>query len=51
MSSGIRATVAYFERPKGANATEVAERLGIAQSTFTEHLMAAQRKLLADVLD
>jgi len=41
----------YFERPKGANATEVAEQLGIAQSTFTEHLMAAQRKLLADVLD
>ncbi len=41
----------YFERPKRANATEVAEHLGIAQSTFTEHLMAAQRKLLADVLE
>jgi len=40
----------YFERPKGANATEVADDLGIAQSTFTEHLTAAQRKLLEDVL-
>jgi hypothetical protein len=41
----------YFERPKRANATEVAEDLGIAQSTFTEHLMTAQRKLLGDILD
>ena len=39
----------YFERPKGANATELAEELGISQSTFTEHLVAAQRKLLGDV--
>lgn len=41
----------YFERPKQANATEVADQLDIAQSTFTEHLMAAQRKLLEDILD
>jgi hypothetical protein len=41
----------YFERPKRANATEIAEELGIAQSTFTEHLMAAQRKLLDDALE
>jgi predicted DNA binding protein len=41
----------YFQRPKGANATEVADRLGIAQSTFTEHLVAAQRKILADLLE
>lgn len=41
----------YFERPKGANATEVADELGITQSTFTEHLMNAQRKLLGQVLD
>jgi len=41
----------YFERPKGANATEVAEELDISPSTFTEHLMAAQRKLLEDVLE
>ena len=41
----------YFERPKEANATEVAAELGIAQSTFTEHLMAAQRKLLPYILD
>ena len=39
----------YFQRPRGANATELAEDLGISQSTFTEHLVAAQRKLLADV--
>jgi DNA-binding CsgD family transcriptional regulator len=41
----------YFERPKTANATEIADELGIAQSTFTEHLMAAQRKLLDDALE
>lgn len=41
----------YFERPKRSNATEIAERLGIAQSTFTEHLMTAQRKLLDGVLE
>lgn len=41
----------YFERPKQANATEIADELGIAQSTFTEHLMTAQRKLLDDTLE
>ncbi|QLC34894.1 helix-turn-helix domain-containing protein (plasmid) [Halarchaeum sp. CBA1220] len=39
----------YFERPRRANATELAADLGIAQSTFTEHLVAAQSKLLEDV--
>ncbi len=41
----------YFKRPKGANATEIAAELDIAQSTFTEHLMAAQRKIFEDVLE
>lgn len=41
----------YFERPKRANASEVADELGIAQSTLTEHLVTAQRKLLVDILD
>jgi DNA-binding CsgD family transcriptional regulator len=41
----------YFERPKGANATELADSLGVSRSTFTEHLVAAQRKLFADVFD
>lgn len=41
----------YFERPKGANATELAEELDISRSTFAEHLAAAQRKLFADVFD
>lgn len=41
----------YFKRPKEANATELATELGITQSTFSEHLAAAQRKLFADVLD
>ncbi|ELY91892.1 bacterio-opsin activator HTH domain-containing protein [Natrialba hulunbeirensis JCM 10989] len=40
----------YFERPKGANATEVAAELEITQSTATEHLSAAQRKIFGDVL-
>lgn len=41
----------YFERPRGANATEVAAELGIDPSTFNEHLVAAQRKLLGDVFE
>lgn len=40
----------YFERPRRVNATELAAELEITQSTFTEHLVAAQRKLLEDVL-
>jgi len=41
----------YFDHPKGANATEVAEELGITQATFAEHLAAAQRKLLSSILE
>ena len=41
----------YFRRPRGANATEIAEELDISPSTFTEHLLAAQSKLLDDVLE
>lgn len=41
----------YFEYPRGANATEVAAELGIQPSTFTEHLTAAQGKLLGELLD
>lgn len=40
----------YFDHPKEANASQVADELGIATSTFTEHLAAAQRKLLSTVL-
>jgi len=40
----------YFDHPKGANAGEVAEALGITTSTFTEHLSAAQSKLFAGIL-
>ncbi|WP_458209945.1 helix-turn-helix domain-containing protein [Haladaptatus sp. NG-SE-30] len=40
----------YFERPKRANATEIAAELGISQSTFTEHLVTAQAKIFEDVL-
>ncbi|QLG49082.1 helix-turn-helix domain-containing protein [Natrinema halophilum] len=41
----------YFDYPKGANATDVAEELGVARSTFTEHLAAAQTKLLDEILE
>ena len=40
----------YFEYPRGANASEVAAALDIEPSTFTEHLNAAQSKLLDDLL-
>jgi hypothetical protein len=36
----------YFDHPKGANAQEVAETLGVSRPTFSEHLAAAQSKLL-----
>lgn len=41
----------YFERPRDATASEVADELEITPSTFSEHLAAAQRKLFADVLE
>jgi len=41
----------YFDHPKEANASEVAEELGITPSTFVEHLSAAQRKLFTAILD
>ncbi|WP_148414529.1 transcriptional regulator NarO [Haloferax sp. KTX1] len=41
----------YFDHPREANATEVAAALDINRSTFTEHLSAAQSKLLDAILD
>ena len=40
----------YFDHPKRANAGDVAAALGIAPSTYSEHLAAAQRKLLETIL-
>jgi predicted DNA binding protein len=40
----------YFEYPGEANASEVAEELGIAPSTFAEHLSAAQSKMFDELL-
>ncbi|SDG05190.1 helix-turn-helix domain-containing protein [Halorientalis regularis] len=44
---GTAYRLGYFERPKGANAEQVATELGVAPSTFAEHLAAAQTKLMA----
>lgn len=41
----------YFEHPKEASATEVADNLGIVRSTFTEHLATAQRNLLEELIE
>lgn len=41
----------YFDHPKGANAGDVADKLGISRATFTEHLAAAQTKLLDAILE
>lgn len=40
----------YFEHPRRSNAVDVAEALDVAPSTFTEHLAAAQRKILDGLL-
>jgi len=41
----------YFAHPKGANAGEVADALDVTRSTFSEHLAAAQSKLLDAILE
>ena len=41
----------YFEEPRETNATELADRLGIARATFAQHLRTAQRKLLGAIFD
>jgi hypothetical protein len=41
----------YFDHPKGANAGDVADALDITRSTFSEHLAAAQSKLLDAILE
>ncbi|RXK46615.1 helix-turn-helix domain-containing protein [Halorientalis pallida] len=40
----------YFENPRRANATEIADDLDINPSTLREHLSAAERKLFDDLL-
>ncbi len=40
----------YFNRPRDANAEEVAAALDIHPSTFNEHLAAIQTKLFRDIL-
>lgn len=39
----------YFARPRGSNASEVADDLGVSVSTFGEHLSAAQSKLMDQI--
>ena len=41
----------YFQHPREASAREVADEVGICVSTYTEHLAAAQRKLLTVLVD
>ena len=41
----------YFERPREHNTTEVAAKLDVNRATFTQHLRAAERKLLSQLLE
>jgi len=41
----------YFERPRQVSASELAQTLGIARATMTQHLRAAQRKVFDELLD
>lgn len=41
----------YYEWPREASGTDVAEDLGITSATFSEHIHAAERKLLAALFD
>ncbi|WP_181685102.1 response regulator [Halorhabdus salina] len=38
----------YFEQPRGSTASEIAESLGIAHSTFLQHLHRAQQQVFDD---
>jgi PAS domain S-box-containing protein len=40
----------YFDQPRGQSSDEVADALGIARSTFLQHLRAAQRKVFETVV-
>jgi predicted DNA binding protein len=42
--------IGYFERPREANASDVATRLGLDPSTVSEHLVAAEAKLFEDIM-
>lgn len=41
----------YFEWPREIGSEKLADKLGIANSTFLEHLRKAERKLLVEALD
>jgi len=41
----------YFERPRETTGEEVADRLGVSNSTFSQHLRAAQGKVFGHVFD
>lgn len=41
----------YFEQPRGASATDIADVLGVSHSTFLQHLRAAERKTIEGLLD
>lgn len=40
----------YFDRPRSSTASEVAASLDVSQSTFSQHVQDAQRKLMAALL-
>ncbi|MFB6268898.1 MAG: bacterio-opsin activator domain-containing protein [Halobacterium sp.] len=41
----------YFDEPQRHSQTDLAEEMGISQKTFSQHLNAAQRKLLSVVFE
>lgn len=41
----------YFSRPRERNAGEIAEKLGVNRSTFSQHLRAAQRKAFSRLFE
>jgi len=41
----------YFERPRGTTGADLADRLDITPATLSQHLRAAQRKVLSTLLE
>lgn len=41
----------YFDQPRGHNMTEIADKLNLSRQTVSQHLRAAERKLVQNLLE
>nr|WP_256335722.1 helix-turn-helix domain-containing protein [Halopenitus persicus] len=41
----------YYEIPRGATTSEIADQMGVSRRTFEEHLRRAENKVVKNLLD